>query len=79
MRNVGTLVKWSYSGGIDFALHPGMAHKIAAMNLGIIKKRDVPKKDVVIDYVLACEDQQIEKGKIVIPLDELFKFDGYES
>ena len=69
---------WTYSGGIDFALHPGMTHKIAALNLGI-DKRAVPKRDVVIDYVLACEDQQIEKGKILIPLGELFKFNGYES
>ena len=70
LRLANSGLQWAYGGGMDFALHPGMAHEIACLNLGI-PTRPEPTEDLVIRYAVACEDQPIETGRLVVPLEEL--------
>lgn len=62
--------QWTYGGPPGFAIHPGMAHDIACINLGI-PARAAPSEDVVVRFAFACEDQPLEQGKVVIALEEL--------
>lgn len=62
--------QWAYGGGMDFALHPNMAHEIASLTLGIPARAE-PETDLLIRYAVACEDQSIEHGSIVVPINEL--------
>jgi len=68
-------MKWAYGGGMDFAVHPGMSYDVACLNLGI-PARPAPTEDLVVKYAVACEDQQIEQGEILIPIAELRSQDG---
>lgn len=70
LRAGATGFRWAYGGGMDFALHPGMAHEVAQLDLGI-QARPAPTQDLVVEYALACEDQPLERGEIVIPIREL--------
>jgi hypothetical protein len=63
-------LRWAYGGGMDFALHPGMAHEIANLDLGIAT-RPFPTQDLVIEYAVACVDQPLERGTLTVPLQEL--------
>ena len=63
-------LQWAYGGGMDFALHPAMAHEVACLSLGT-PARAAPIEDVVVHYAVACEDQPLERSTIVIPLGEL--------
>jgi hypothetical protein len=56
------------------ALHPGMAHAVASLTLGI-PARPVPTADVVVSYAIACEDQPMERGEIIISVAELVSQD----
>lgn len=70
LRAANSGLQWAYGGGMDFALHPAMAHEVACLSLGI-PARPIPTEDVVVRYVVACEDQPLERSVMVIPLDEL--------
>lgn len=70
LRAANAGLEWAYGGGMDFALHPGMAHEVAALTLGI-PARPAPNEDIVVRYALACEDQPLERGILVIPAKEL--------
>jgi hypothetical protein len=70
LRAVSSGLQWAYGGGMDFALHPAMEHEVACLALGI-PSRPEPTRDVVVRYALACEDQPIERGTLIIPLAEL--------
>lgn len=70
LRAANAGLRWAYSGGMDMALHPGMAHEVAALTLGI-PSRALPTADVVVSYAVACEDQPLERGEIIIPLPQL--------
>lgn len=70
LRAANAGLQWAYGGGMDFALHPGMAHEIACLTLGN-PARPEPTEDLVIRYAVACEDQPIEYGTLVIALHEL--------
>lgn len=62
--------RWCYAGGIDTALHPGMAREIACLNLGRLRT-SVPLSDAVVRYAIACEDQPLQEDTFVIKLNEL--------
>lgn len=62
-------LQWAYGGGMDFALHPAMKHLVASLTLGI-PARNIPQEDLVISYKLACEDQPLESGELIVPLNE---------
>lgn len=70
LRAANSGLKWAYGGGMDFALHPAMEHKVASLTLGI-PARPEPTTDVVVRYAVACEDQPLERGMIIIPIGEL--------
>lgn len=70
LRAANSGLRWAYGGGMDFALHPAMAHEIACLSLGI-PRRPPPTEDLVIRYALACEDQPLERAELVIPIGEL--------
>lgn len=70
LRRPSAGLPWAYSGGMDFALHPGMAHDVACLSLGI-PPRAPPTDDVIVQYAFACEDQPLEEGELLIPIDEL--------
>lgn len=70
LRAANAGLRWAYGGGMDFALHPGMAHEIAALTLGI-PARPAPEEDVTITYAVACEDQPLERGSLTISVGEL--------
>jgi len=70
LRAANSGLQWAYGGGMNFALHPAMAHEVASLTLGI-PARPEPTTDVVVRYVVACEDQPLERGTIIIPIGEL--------
>lgn len=70
LRAANAGLQWAYGGGMDMALHPGMAHEVASLTLGI-PARPAPNEDVVVSYAIACEDQPLERGKLIIPVSEL--------
>lgn len=70
LRTANSGLQWAYGGGMDFALHPAMAHEVACLSLGI-PERSVPKENVTVRYAVACEDQPLERGELVIPIEEL--------
>ena len=74
LRAANAGLQWAYGGGMDMALHPGMAHEVASLNLGI-PARPVPTADVVVSYAIACEDQPMERGEIIIAVAELVSQD----
>ena len=61
---------WAYSGGMDVAIHPTMRHPVAALSFGV-RPRPAPTTDIEVNYAIACEDQSIEHGVLVIPIVEL--------
>lgn len=69
LRAANSGLQWAYGGGMDFALHPAMAHEVACLALGI-PARPEPTVDVVVRYVVACEDQPLERGTLIIPIGE---------
>ena len=62
--------RWCYAGGIDMALHPGMAREIALLNMGLLPKQP-PSGAVIIRYAVACEDEPLREDRIVVPLEQL--------
>jgi Putative DNA-binding domain len=70
LRAANSGLQWAYGGGMDFALHPAMAHEVACLSLGI-PARPAPTEDVVVRYVVACEDQPLERSVMLIPISEL--------
>lgn len=70
LRAANSDLQWAYGGGMDFALHPAMAHEVASLSLGI-PARPAPTEDVVVRYVVACEDQPLERSVMHIPIGEL--------
>lgn len=63
-------LQWAYGGGMDMALHPGMAHEVASLTLGI-PARPIPTEDIIVHYAVACEDQPLQRGTLVIPVTDL--------
>ena len=70
LRATNAGLRWSYGGGVDMALHPGMTLEVARLNLGI-PARAFPTEDIAIHYATACEDQPLERGTVVVPLKSL--------
>ena len=70
LRTANAGLEWAYGGGMDMALHPGMAHEVASLTLGI-PARPMPKEDIILRYAIACEDQPLERGELIIPVTEL--------
>lgn len=70
LRAANSGLPWAYGGGMDFAIHPAMSHEVTSLTLGI-PPRPAPAEDLVIRYVIACEDQPLEQGTLIVPLDEL--------
>ena len=69
LANTG--LQWAYGGGMmGFTVHPAMSHDIALLTLGI-STRPAPTEDVVVRFMIACEDQPMEEGEIIIPIDQL--------
>lgn len=61
---------WAYGGSMDLAIHPKMSKDITKLSLGITE-RPPPTEDLVVQYAVACEDQPLEEGRLVVPLREL--------
>jgi hypothetical protein len=70
LRFASTDFPWKYGGGMDFAIHPHMGHEVACINLGI-PARPAPTADCQIRFAIACEDQPIETGTLIVPVTEL--------
>ena len=70
LKGSRTAYEWTYAGGMDFALHPGMHHSIASISLGI-PARPFPSEDIVVHLLIACEDQPLEHATLHIPLERL--------
>ena len=70
LRAANAGLQWAYGGGMDMALHPGMAHEVASLTLGI-PARPAPQENIVVRYAIACEDQPLERGELIIPISEL--------
>lgn len=70
LRAANAGLRWAYGGGMDFALHPAMEHEVSCLTLGT-PARPEPTVDVVVRYAVACEDQPLEQGAIIIPNSEL--------
>lgn len=61
---------WCFGGGMHFAIHPGMTQDVTLLHLGHSPKA-LPSEDVKINYAVACEDQPLTKGTLVIPLHQV--------
>jgi len=61
---------WTYGGSMDLAIHPKMARDITKLTLGI-PERAAPTEDLKVRYSIACENQPLEEGVLVVPLEEL--------
>jgi Putative DNA-binding domain len=70
LRFASAGLPWAYGSGMDFVIHPGMAHDVAYLSLGI-PSRPPPTDDVVVRYSIACEGQSLEQGEILIPIHQL--------
>jgi hypothetical protein len=64
--------KWTYGAGGDVVIHPGIQHDIAMLTLGLTGER-WPQLggDTTITYVVACEDQPLTEGTLIIPLSDV--------
>jgi len=63
-------LQWSFSEGMDVALHPGMERQVTLLTRERSQSLQ-PEIDQTIDFALACQDQPLERGTLVIPLSEL--------
>jgi hypothetical protein len=70
LRTAYAGLEWAYAGDMGMAVHPGMAHEVASLTLGIPAQAP-PTTDVVVSYAIACEDHPLERGELVIPVAEL--------
>ncbi len=61
---------WTYGGSMDLAIHPKMLRDVTKLSLGT-PSRGVPEKDLVVNYAIACENQPLNEGTLVIPINEL--------
>lgn len=59
---------WCYGGGLEIALHPRMSQDVARLYQGLHPKTPAPR-DAVIYFAVACEDQPLREGRIVVPLN----------
>lgn len=57
-------------GGVEYVIHPGMSHDIARLTQGT-PPRTLPLEDVVVKYMLACENQPVERDELRVPVEEL--------
>jgi hypothetical protein len=72
LRAVRSGLKWAYGGGMDFALHPGMSVEVAGIAAPSFRELEL-EEDVIVDYAVSCEEQPLERGKIIIPASDLKK------
>jgi Putative DNA-binding domain len=70
LRAANSGLQWTYGGGMDFALHPGMAHEVACLNLGIPKAHE-PTEDLRLKYAVAAEDHPLGRGELTVSLEQL--------
>lgn len=61
---------WCYGGGLEIALHPRMSHDVTRLDQGLLPK-NLPSRDVVIHYAVACEDQPLREDTIIVPLNQI--------
>lgn len=61
---------WTYSGSMDLAIYPMMSNDVTKLSLGI-PERQPPTEDLVVKYAIVCENQPLEEGTLVVPLEEL--------
>ncbi len=62
---------WAYGGSMDLPIHPKMSKNVAKLSLGLNSERPAPIEDLVVQYAIACENQPLEEGELVVPLEEL--------
>lgn len=62
--------QYSYEGGADWVLHPGLVRYVARINLGLDPK-EAPKSDLEIRYALACDDQTLTEETQIVLLSNL--------
>lgn len=61
---------WCYGGGVEIAIHPGMSYNIARLDRGL-NPQQLPSKDAVLHYAVACDDQALREDCTVVPLSQL--------
>lgn len=71
LRHVSQNYPWCYGGGIEVAVHPGMSYEVARLFRGVMPQTP-PPKEAVIYYAVACDDQNLYEGNIVVPISQPF-------
>lgn len=66
-----------YVGDANFLLHPGMRYDVAAVAEFASKASYIPNDNVIIEYILSCEDQSSEKRKLTILPEEFNNYEPY--
>ena len=57
---------WCYGARSDFVIHPGVNHNVFALTREN-NRTPVPPEGVEIQYGIACDDQPLTEGRLIVP------------